>query len=65
MASHSFKLGDLVELTGASRVHSAPGPYEIVRLLPVVDGAPQYRIRGAGEQHERMVKESELERYRE
>ncbi len=65
MATHKFKLGDLVELMGASRVHSAPGPYEIVRLLPAIEGAPQYHIRGAGEQHERMVKESELERYTE
>ena len=45
MATHRFKLGDLVELTGASRVHSAPGPYEIVRLLPAIEGAPQYEIR--------------------
>jgi hypothetical protein len=62
MEAHKFKLGDLVELTRASRLHAAPGPFEIVRLLPPVEGVPQCRIKGSGEHHERMVTESEIER---
>jgi len=34
MASHKFKLGDLVELTGASRLNAPRESFEIVRLLP-------------------------------
>ena len=64
MATHKFKLGELVELVRTSRLHAAPGPFEIVRLLPPVDGEPQYRIKGSGEHHERMVKESDLERHK-
>jgi hypothetical protein len=64
MAAHKFKLGDLVELARTSRLHAAPGPFEIVRLLPAIDDGPQYRIRGKGERHERMVNESDLERHK-
>ena len=65
MASHSFKLGDLVELTGTSRLSAPPGPYEIVRLLLARHGEPQYRIKVQFEGHERTVMQSELERYSE
>ena len=60
MASHKFKLGDLVELTGASRLNAAREPFEIVRLLPGVGDDPEYRIKRPNEQHERVARESEL-----
>jgi hypothetical protein len=63
MAAHKFKLGELVELARTSGIYAGPGPYEIVRLLPEVDGEPQYRVRGRHEDHERMVKQSGLKRY--
>ena len=65
MARHRFKLGDLVELTGKSRLNAPRQPLEIVRLLPGTGDEPEYRIKGPYEEHERMVKESELERYKE
>jgi len=63
MAAHKFKLGELVELAPTPDIFAAPGPYEIVRLLPAVNGEPQYRIRGRHEDHERVVKESYLKRF--
>jgi hypothetical protein len=55
MAAHKFKLGELVELAPTSGMYAGSGPYEVVWLLPEVDGEPQYRIRGRHEDHERMV----------
>ena len=63
MAPHKFKLGELVELVQTSKIYAAPGPYEILRLLPAVDHEPQYRIKGRHENHERVVKESYLKRF--
>jgi hypothetical protein len=63
MAAHKFKLGELVELAQRWGIDAGSGPYEIVRLLPEVDGEPQYRIRGRHEDHERMVKQSGLKHY--
>jgi hypothetical protein len=65
MASHKFKLGDQVELTGAMRLNAPQEPFEIVRLLPGSDDDPEYRIKGPNEQRERVAKESELRRSRE
>ena len=62
MASHRFKLGDLVELMGASRLNAPREPFEIVRLLPGAGDEPEYRIKGPNEEHERVAKESELRR---
>jgi hypothetical protein len=62
MAIHRFKLGDLVELTGASRLNAPREPFKIVRLLPGAGDEPEYRIKGPNEEHQRSVKESELRR---
>jgi hypothetical protein len=62
MSSYKFKLGELVDLTRASGIYAAPGPYEIVRLLPAIDGVPHYRIKGRQGDHERVAKETELTR---
>jgi hypothetical protein len=63
MTAHQFKLGELVELARTPLIFAAPGPYEIVRLLPAIGGDPQYRIRARHEDQERMVKESDLTRF--
>ena len=41
---------------------AADGQYKIVRLLPENGGEPQYRIKSEREPHERVVKESDLEK---
>ncbi|EJW10063.1 hypothetical protein A33M_0521 [Rhodovulum sp. PH10] len=58
-----FREGDHVRLVGGFRYRAAAdGAYEIVRKLPVADGAVQYRIKSGQEQYERVVSESEIER---
>ena len=61
--SHIFRAGQMVRLARAIRNrNAAEGSYEVVRQLPYGEGEFQYRIKSAREQHERVVKESELER---
>jgi hypothetical protein len=36
------------------------GPYVIVRLLPVEDGEPRYRVRSSVDDHERALLESQI-----
>ena len=40
----------------------ANGVYEVVRLLPTDGDEQQYRIKSATEPHERVAKQSQLER---
>jgi len=62
MAAHKFKIGQSVRLRPTVEAHrAAAGEYRIVRLLPQTDGNMHYRVRSsADEQHEMVVKESEL-----
>ena len=63
MAEHKFKIGQAVYFhPKKSRLMSdaPPGPYQITRRLPAIDGEFQYVIRSAYESHERVAKESEL-----
>ena len=59
---HRFNIGQRVRLSG-SYLHrnAADGFYEVIRQLPFGEGDYQYRIKSAREQHERVVKECELE----
>jgi hypothetical protein len=63
MSDHKFKVGQMVSYQFSSR---GPGPrsdaFKIVQCLPPQGGDYQYRIRGANEPHDRVAKESELER---
>jgi hypothetical protein len=62
--THRYRPGQRVRFCRGFPHHSAPeGPYDVVRQLPhSTDGEHQYRIKHPHEQHERVVKESELER---
>jgi hypothetical protein len=63
--TQQFKSGQTVHLR-RSLIHraAADGDYKIVRRLPDSDGGGdvQYRIKSVREPHERVVKESDLER---
>ena len=61
--THRFQPGQRVRFSrGFPYRNAADGPYEVVRQLPSsTDAEHQYRIKHAREQHERVVKESELE----
>jgi hypothetical protein len=66
MASNKFKIGETVLYRPRHRRKEGPhGAYEVTRLLPrPEDGEPVYRIRNRNEDHERDVKESELQAVR-
>jgi hypothetical protein len=63
--TQEFKSGQTVHLR-RSLIHraAADGDYKIVRRLPDTDGGGelQYRIKSVREPHERVVKESDLEK---
>jgi len=61
--THRFHAGQMVRLARSrSAGAAAGGDYKIVRQLPETGGELQYRIKSVRESHERVVKESELER---
>lgn len=60
MSGHRFKVGQMVELLPTTLRSAAPGAYEIVRLIPIESGAPQYCLKSREEKHERVVTEDDL-----
>lgn len=63
MSDHKFKIGQSVNytswLTGSDNSNAI---YEITQLLPPEGDDFQYRIKSAAEPHERVAKESQLNR---
>jgi hypothetical protein len=60
---HKFKIGQSVSYTsGPFGRGGLSGVYKIMQLLPPEGDDYQYRIKGANEPHERVVKESQLNR---
>jgi hypothetical protein len=60
---HRFKIGQSVNYTSAAAGASrGNGIYKITQLLPPEGDDFQYRIKSAAEPHERVVKESQLDR---
>ena len=63
---HRFKVGQTVEApTGGPNAMIPRGPHIIVRLMPLVGGEPQYRIRSTADGIERVVVESQIRRIEE
>jgi len=60
---HKFAVGQTVNLDRTILRQLAADEYEIRRLMPAPDGDPEnpcYRVKSIGENHERMVFESEI-----
>jgi hypothetical protein len=58
-----FRPGQTVRLSrGLALKSAADGEYKIVRQLPENGAEQQYRIKSSREPHERVVKESDLEK---
>ena len=58
---HRFAIGQAVNfLPGSADGNVRRGLYTIQRLLPSVQGEPQYRVRHALDGHERVVAERQL-----
>ena len=61
--THRFRTGQTVRLSrGLPGGSGANGDYKIIRPLPDNGVELQYRIKSVREPHERVVKESDLER---
>jgi hypothetical protein len=63
VTSHKFKIGQSVNYTsGPFGAGSVSGVYQITQLLPPEGDDFQYKIKSAAEPHERVAKESQLDR---
>ena len=63
VSSHKFKIGQSVSYTsGVFGAGSANSVYKITQLLPPEGDDFQYKIKSAAEPHERVAKESQLDR---
>ena len=68
MQEHRFAVGQRVRSAGAGdsgffgrpTMVMPPGDYEIVRHMPAIRNAWQYRVRSVLDGHERMVIETDL-----
>jgi hypothetical protein len=61
--SHKFKVGQTVNYTsGPFGRGGAGGSYKVTQLLPPEGDDRQYRIKSTNEPHERVAKESQLNR---
>jgi hypothetical protein len=64
LSEHKYKIGQSVHYTSGpfGRGGGTSGIYKITQLLPSEGDDRQYRIKSANEPHERVVKESQLNR---
>ncbi len=61
--AHKFRVGDNVHIiAGLLGRGDGGGVYQVVRVLPTEGDEQQYRIKSATEPHERVAKQSQLER---
>jgi len=61
MASHKFKVGDVVRFKRTGRrFDDIPGDvFEVIKQLPGIS-EPEYRIKSVNEPHQRFARESDL-----
>ena len=63
MSNHKFKIGQSVNYkSGQIGAARSSGVYKITQLLPLEGDDFQYKIKSAAEAHERVAKESQLNR---
>ena len=63
MTKNRFMVGQTVRFTsGTVGRPGAGGSYKIIRVLPLEGDEHQYRIKSAHEPHERIARESQLDR---
>jgi hypothetical protein len=61
MREHKFKVGQSSFASAPFGRGGVKGIYRVAQLLPPASDDYQYRIKSANEQHERVVKESQLD----
>lgn len=63
LALHRFRVGESVHfMSGSAGKGGTSGVFEVVRILPSDGDEQQYRIKSVTEPHERVAKQSQLER---
>jgi hypothetical protein len=62
MAEYKFRIGETVFFHPSLPNDAPRGTYQIIKRLPASEGAFQYAIRSAYENHQRVAKEYELSR---
>jgi len=63
LQDHKYAVGQTVQFTPGAFDRAAPrGTYTVVRHLPPESRNNQYRIKSTADGHERVVKESQLDR---
>ena len=60
MASHKFRIGQIVTIKPALSRNVPGGVYTVTKQLPENRGEFEYRIKSMDEVHERIARESEL-----
>jgi hypothetical protein len=58
--SRKFSVGQNVTLKQSAFQRASGDTFEIVRLLPLERGSPQYRIKSLRDGHERVVTEGDI-----
>jgi hypothetical protein len=62
MPGHKFHIGETVQLLPPISRHASGGVYVVTKKLPESAGEYEYRVKSINEPHERLVRESELEK---
>ena len=62
MPDHKFRIGEMVQLPPMISRNRPGGVYEVTKRLPESAGEYEYRIKSINEPHERVARESELEK---
>ena len=62
MHTYKFHLGETVQLLPPMSRHASGGVYEVTKKLPERAGEYEYRIKSINEPHERVVRESDLDK---
>jgi hypothetical protein len=62
MHAHKFHIGETVQLLPPISRHASGGVYVVTKKLPESAGEYEYRVKSMNEPHERLVRESELEK---
>jgi len=60
MHIHKFHIGENVELLPPMSRHASGGVYVVTKKLPERAGEYEYRVKSMNEPHERLVRESDL-----
>lgn len=58
--THRFGIGQSVQMKTFGTGQPTGEKFTINALLPPRDGAPQYRLRGESEKHDRVIQEDNL-----